>query len=238
MLTCVDECLKGRLDLHLIRSFAPFKTMAEHELDGILRFAQIRRIEPNGSYFRQGDVAQHFFFLIQGRLKVTQVTPEGRQVLLRIVHPGDLFGVARVLERPDYPGTATAAVQSMALTWDSSQWDHITERHPTLAMSALHAVARHVQELHARIGELSTADVERRIANALLRLAATAGRSTGSGILIDFPITRQDIAEMTGTTLHTVSRILCLWAERGIIESSRLRVVVRSPDQLLSVAHG
>ncbi len=92
-----------------------------------------------------------------------------------------------------------------------------------------------MQELHSRIREFSTEDVESRVARALTRLVMQAGRRTEEGILIDFPITRQDIAEMIGTTVPTVSRILSSWAESGFVQTSRLRIVVREPYKLLDL---
>jgi CRP-like cAMP-binding protein len=84
--------------------------------------------------------------------------------------------------------------------------------------------------------EMSTQQVERRVAHALLRLARQAGRKVEQGVEIDFPISRQDIAEMTGTTLHTVSRTLSAWESQGLIESGRQRVVLRDPHRLFTLA--
>ena len=83
---------------------------------------------------------------------------------------------------------------------------------------------------------MSTQQVERRVAHALLRLAKQAGRKVEHGIEIDFPISRQDIAEMTGTTLHTVSRTLSAWEQQGLIESGRQRIVLRDPHRLFELA--
>jgi CRP-like cAMP-binding protein len=83
---------------------------------------------------------------------------------------------------------------------------------------------------------MSTQQVERRVAHALLRLAKQAGRKVDDGIEIDFPISRQDIAEMTGTTLHTVSRTLSAWEQQGLIESGRQRIVLRDPHRLFGLA--
>jgi CRP-like cAMP-binding protein len=92
-----------------------------------------------------------------------------------------------------------------------------------------------MQELHSRIREFSTEDVESRLAHALVRLTMQAGRHTADGILIDFPVTRQDIAEMIGTTVPTVSRMLNGWAERGLVDIGRLRIVVREPRKLFDL---
>ncbi len=94
----------------------------------------------------------------------------------------------------------------------------------------------HVQEMHARFRELATERVERRVARALLRLASQAGRRLADGVLIDLPLSRQEIAEMTGTTLFTVSRLLSEWERRGMIDAGRERVVIRNPHELVLIA--
>jgi CRP-like cAMP-binding protein len=93
-----------------------------------------------------------------------------------------------------------------------------------------------LQETHTRVLEMSTQQVERRVAHALLRLARQAGRKVEQSVEIDFPISRQDIAEMTGTTLHTVSRTLSAWERQGLIESGRQRIVLRDPHRLFALA--
>ena len=89
------------------------------------------------------------------------------------------------------------------------------------AAATYRTVGTRLQETLTRAVELSTEQVEQRVAHALLRLANQTGRKTDSGIEIDFPISRQDIAEMTGTTLHAVSRMLSKWEDNGIIVSGR-----------------
>ena len=90
-------------------------------------------------------------------------------------------------------------------------------------------MGRRLQDAHLRIQELSTDEVEQRVARAMLRLFEQSGQPVADGIGIGFPITRQDIAELTGTTLHTVSRLLNDWKQRGIVDCGRKRVVLRSP---------
>jgi len=86
--------------------------------------------------------------------------------------------------------------------------------------------------------EMSTEQVEQRIAHALLRLAKQAGRKVEDGIEIAFPISRQGVAEMTGTTLHTVSRTLSGWEQNGLVESGRQRIVIRDAHRLFLLAEG
>lgn len=215
-----------RLDQSLIRGLSIFQAMNDVDLDAVLAMASVRRLAEGTAAFTQGHEATEFFCLLNGCLKVTQTTLDGQQVVVRHVNPGDIFGIAMAMRRPDYPATAVAIVESLVLAWSSSQWENFIARCPTLATNALQTVGQRLQDAHTRILELSTEEVERRVAHAVLRLTRQAGRKTDEGILIDFPVTRQDIAEMTGTTLHTVSRVMAAWEAKGLIASSRKRVVV------------
>lgn len=225
-----------KLDRSLIRDLAIFEAMGEDDLDAVLAMAQVRQLPEGAAAFEQGATATEFFALLHGRLKVVQTTMDGQQVVVRHVNPGDIFGIARAMRRPDYPATATAVVESLALAWPASQWEAFIARSPVLAMNALQTVGQRLQDAHTRIRELSTEEVERRVAHALLRLVKQAGRKTEEGVLIDFPVTRQDIAEMTGTTLHTVSRIMTAWEGKGIVRSARKKVLVRDPHRLYVLA--
>ncbi len=221
-----------KLDRSLIKSLSIFQSMSDDDLDAVLSTASVRQLPEGTAAFEQGQAAKEFFALLHGRLKVMQTTADGQQVVVRHVSPGDIFGIARAMRRPDFPATAVAVVESLALAWPSTQWEPFIARSPVLAMNALQTVGQRLQDAHTRIRELSTEEVERRVAHALLRLVQQAGRKTDDGILIDFPVTRQDIAEMTGTTLHTVSRVMTAWEGRGLVASARKKVVVKDAHRL------
>jgi CRP-like cAMP-binding protein len=100
----------------------------------------------------------------------------------------------------------------------------------------MQTIGQRLEEAHTRIREMSTQEVERRVAHAVLRLAGQAGKKEGAGVRIDFPISRQDIAEMTGTTLHTVSRILSAWEAKGLVEGGRQKLLVSDVEGLTALA--
>jgi CRP-like cAMP-binding protein len=155
---------------------------------------------------------------------------------VRYVSAGELFGVAQAMNLTHYPATAVAAVDSIALAWPSSSWRRLTVKYPSLASNALQTVGSRLQDTQARVLEISNEQVELRVAHALLRLAKQAGKKVDGGIEIDFPISRQDVAEMTGTTLHTVSRILSGWETEGLVEGGRQRIVLCNPERLRALA--
>jgi CRP-like cAMP-binding protein len=227
-----------RLDPSLISDLPLFAGLAAADLDDVLLRAHARHYPKGTDVFSQNEAAHAFFLLLHGRLRVTQVTPHGEQIVVRFVSPGDLFGVAMALGRDTYPGTAMAVVDSLVLVWASAAWPGLIGQYPALAANAMRMIGGRLQEAHQRLREISTEDVERRIAHAVLKLADDAGHPAPGGVLIDFPLSRQDIAEMTATTLHTVSRTMSAWEAAGLIESGRQRVIIRDAARLKLIAAG
>ncbi|QFU14811.1 Crp/Fnr family transcriptional regulator [Microvirga thermotolerans] len=224
------------LDKSLVAGLPLFAGLPPDDLDHILREAQSIRYPKGTAVFQQDEEAHSFFVLLHGHLRVVKVTPDGQQVVVRFITPGEMFGIAIAMGRPRYPATALAIVDSIALVWPSAAWPRLVAKHPSLAVNTLQTVGNRLQDAHTRVVEISTEQVEKRVAHALLRLAHQAGRKGEDGVQIDFPISRQDVAEMTGTTLHTVSRILSSWEERGLVESGRQRITIRDPHKLFLLA--
>lgn len=192
-----------------------------------------------GQYvFGQGDRASQFYLLKEGRLRVTQVTEQGQQIIVRIVHPGEMFGFAPALGRDTYPGSCEAIMPSRVLAWPVSQWDAVVASAPALSLSTIRAVGRKLDEAHARLRDLATEEAPCRIARALLRLAEDAALDLSSPpVQFPFPLPRQDIAEMSGTTLHTASRIMARWQADGVLLPARGRVIIRDPAALQVIAN-
>jgi CRP-like cAMP-binding protein len=219
-----------------VASFPVFAALAPNELEALLAEAKSLRHPKGSDVFTQGEPAQSFFVLVEGRIRAVKLTPEGRQVVVRFVGPGEIFGVAPAIGRSDYPATANAVLDSVSLAWPASAWPRLIAKYPSLASGTMQTVGARLQEAHERIIEMSTEQVEQRVARALLRLAQQAGRKVEEGVQIDFPISRQDVAEMIGTTLHTVSRILSGWEAQGLVRGGRQRIVIRDPHQLVLLA--
>ena len=225
-----------KIDRSLVRSFPLFERMSDADLERLMGHSTSRRVPAGEAVFEQGAAATHFFLLLHGRLKVTQVTEDGQQIIVRVVHPGDLFGFAKALQRSDYPGTALAVSESIAICWPTELWPQFIDKNPHLAVTAMQTIGQRLEEAHTRIREMSTQEVERRVAYAVLRLAGQVGKKEGAGVRIDFPISRQDIAEMTGTTLHTVSRILSAWEAKGLVEGGRQKLLITDMGGLSALA--
>jgi CRP-like cAMP-binding protein len=226
----------SKLDRSSLAGLTAFAGLTDEEIEDLLRRARSQNLEKGAALFEQGDAADRFFVLADGRLKVTQVTPDGQQVVVRYIGPGEMFGCVAVTGQQAYPGTASAALDSTVVAWSAAEAASLVEKHPKFGAHILRMMSGRVQEAHARMREMATERVERRVARALLRLAREAGKRTEVGIEIAMPLSRQDVAEMTGTTLYTVSRLLSAWEQDGLVDTGRQRVVIKQPHALVKIA--
>lgn len=228
----------SRLDRSLISALPPFQGMAPADLDRVLEQARSLRFARDETIFDQDGEAHSFFLLLDGHVRVVKTTPDGQQVIVRYISPGELLGIAHALGRTTYPAGAVAAVDCVALAWPGRLWPEFATAFPQFGANTYKAVGGRLEDAHTRVVEMATEQVDRRVAHALLKLVNQTGRKTDEGLLIDFPISRQDIAEMTGTTLHTVSRLLTAWEDKGLVRSGRQKVTVVEPHRLLLLAEG
>jgi CRP-like cAMP-binding protein len=231
----------GRLDPASLLAVPLFAGLDRAALAEVVHAGRTHRVPKDTALFAQGTEARTLHLLLHGRLKVVQAGPDGHQIVVRFVGPNEPAGVLALLG-PDqvYPATALAVVDCVALSWDRAVLQPLQERHPSLVANAMRALSGRAQDVHARLREQSAERVERRLALALLRLVRQAGlREEDGGVRIDFPVTRQDLAEMAGTTLHTASRILSGWEHAGILGGGgRMRIVVRDGHALVRIAEG
>lgn len=224
------------VDTAMLRAVPLFKGVDEAVLRDAIAAAHLRRVAAGGVFFRENDPATHIYLLVEGRVKATQLSPEGHQVIHMLLTSGEAFGGVAALGEGVYPITAEAAENSLALSWDATTITDLMRQHPEIAINMARFVARRLHELQVLHRQLMTERVERRVARALLKLARHAGRRVEHGVEIDFPLSRQDLAEMTGTTLFTVSRLLSGWEAQGLVATGRRKITIREPHKLVKIA--
>jgi CRP-like cAMP-binding protein len=213
-----------------------FDRLDEVQALQVLEKARLESRQKNGYFFHENEPANKVYMLAQGKIKLIRTSADGKQVILGYYGPGKEMGVIAALDVMQYPVSAQAARLSDALVWDKQEFKHIMVLIPQVAINAMQILAARMGEFQTRIGELSNQKVEQRLAHTLLRLAKQDGISTDRGILIDLPLTRQDLGEMTGATIFTISRTLKEWEKKGFIYSQRERIIVRSPLDLAAIS--
>lgn len=217
-----------------------FENATNDDLVLFLKNGITRSMEEGGYFFLQGDEATYLYILTGGQVKLTQSNPSGQQVNLRTIYPWQMFGALGAVrtDGATYPASAQALEDSTALAVPSLFMRSMMETRPYLSFELMKLMTSYIQEMQARYRELATEKVEQRVANALIRLAGQSGTKPGKEAGVELYFSRQDLAEMTGTTLYTVSRLLSDWERKGIIKTGREKIIVLKPHDLVRVAEG
>jgi len=226
-----------KLDESLLSDLPPFSRLGKSQIRDILDQASSRRYEEGAAIFREGHDADRFFLLLDGYLRVIRTTPGGEQIIVLHISPGQLFGIAPALQRDTYPATSVAAAESIALSWPVRLWPEFTAKYDGFATESYKTLGARLGQIQETLTEMATQAVEKRVAAAVLRMVNQSGRKTDEGIEIAFPVTRQNISDMTGTTLHTVSRLLSAWEKAGMVQSTRKHIVDTAPHRLVVLSN-
>jgi CRP-like cAMP-binding protein len=182
--------------------------------------------------FHQGDSAQKCYFLLSGRLKLTKLHEDGGEAVIRYIGPEGLAAAAVVIKGNEYTVTAKAIEQTTVIGWDKKMLLQLMHQYPQVAVNILSIVLERLEEIQQRFLEMSTEQTERRLARTLLGIMRHAGTKTAKGIRIDLDLGREDLADFTGTTHYTVSRILSDWTRKGWVATSRRQITVMDAHAL------
>lgn len=213
-----------------------FDGLRDDVVQDMLSEAQMRPVRRDDVILAEGMPATALHVLTSGFVRVARTTTNGARMVLRYVGPGEAFGTAALLGNERSSVDAVAVTNGVELQWPVPVMRALVLKHPEAALNAARVLEGRLQEVEGRLGELSNDPVEQRVAQTIIRLVRRLGRRVGSNLEVPFPLTRQDIADMTGTTLHTVSRMLGTWEKQALIERGRQRVVVTDVDAFAALA--
>jgi len=210
-----------------------FQGVPSEDYDAVIQSGFGKRLQSKSILFHQGDPAKKCYLVNRGRLKLTKLNEQGKEVILRYIGAGELTAAVAVIKNLDYPVTAESVDETDVTGWDKQTMMQLMRRYPDITINLIGIILERLEDIQNRYLELCTERVEQRIALTLLRLMRSAGSKTSEGIYIDIPLGRQNIANYTGTTLYTVSRTLSTWEKKGWIKSGRERIIVTNPHSLV-----
>lgn len=214
-----------------------FADLPAAALDGLSEALRWQHIERGEVLFNQGDEAALAYLITAGRLRLVQHTLEGKDVTMATFTSTEVIGMIVVLLGEQYPGTAEALDNADLIVLPAAPMWGLLNSHPAFAIKVIHLLADRLHEAHNRIRELSAERVQRRVARSLLRLVEKVGVAEAHGaVRLDIRLSRQDLAQMNGTTLETISRTLSAWEADGIVESAREQIVILKPHALVKIA--
>lgn len=198
-----------------LSSLVLFEGLSPSVLDEVIAVTRCRALARDTRIFNQGDGHVRAHLLVEGSVRIAQTGSDGGQIVVRFIGPGEMFGTVALFTDGKYPADADTLTDAIEFSWSEADLLKLMSAHSQIAINALKIVGKRIQEAQNRLRELATQPVERRIAHTLLRLSKQAGRDTPDGVKISFPLRRKDIADICGTTLFSVSRVLTTWEKAG-----------------------
>ncbi len=220
--------------LACIRQASLFRGLSLEDCTYIASQMQERHLERHQMLFRQGELRRQIFLIISGQVKVTQLGPAGNEVILWLRGPGEVVDGLGLAPGIPHESAARALEPCRVVCWDVTAIEALSERFPILHRNMVTILAEHLCGIQNRFHELATEKVALRLARTLVRLLGGMGRRAGEVVRIS--LSREELAQMTGTTLFAVSRLLSEWTQRGIIEARRGSVLVCDSSRLLELA--
>lgn len=188
--------------------------------------------------FMEGDASRWFYVVKTGHVKIVRHSRTGKDVVLELLGPGEVFGAVAVVEKRPYPAAAQATEATVVLKIPADAMIALAERHPAFIKEMALMIGRRLRAAHDSVESLSVDPVEARLAAALLRLADREGTRRKEGVTLPFHLTRQSLADMTGTTVETTIRILSRWLKDGLLTDEGGRLVLGDLAGLRALAQG
>lgn len=219
------------LRLRILRDIPFFESISDQELEKVNLLFKEQGYEPGSFLYFSGDPGTHMFVVAEGRVRLLRQTMSGKQVMLDLLVPGEFFGVLGQHGQM-YPGTAQAQISVCALVIGVEDFREVLQAHPKVALSVLDGLTSRLQEAHDAIHLLSAEPAEKRIAHILLKLARKLGQVNTVGLLIQTPLGRDELAEMTGITSETASRVISQFQKEGWIVTGRQWIALTNQEAL------
>ncbi len=204
-----------------------FSSLKDKELKSIGELFEILKFNNNDTVFNEGDPSDKFYILAEGNVKIMKHSIAGKDIILEIMSPGDVFGGVAVLDNKPYPASAQAMEPSSLIRISRQNLFQLMEEYPILKLEIVKYFSDKLRDAHEMLKNIATERVERRIASLLLKLSEKVGVDADGYRKIDFPLTRQEISEMVGTTVETCIRTMSKFQKQGMVKSSGGRIMIK-----------
>jgi len=207
-----------------------FSSLNEDELAELSKLAIERSFKPNEFVFWEGDAPDYFYIVVEGRIKVLKYSYSGKEFIIAFFGPGEMFGEVAVFEGKPYPASAQAAADTKILGIKKEDFLSFLSNRPQVALDIINVLGGRLRDAQGRLKDLAGERVEQRLARTLLMLSSKLGPT--------LPFTRQEIADMAGTTTETAIRVTSQLKDRGIIRSVRGKIIILNETKLKLLSEG
>ena len=223
-------------DDELLRRLPFFRRLSAELRGRVAGVSRIKTYERGQLIFAEGDPSDAFMVIVSGRVKVFKATPAGKEIILEIFGEGDPLGAVAVYEGAPFFASALAVETAEVLRIEQPVFFRMLEQEPALVRGLLSGLTIRLAELTRRLAELSGARVEARFARLFLKLCDQIGRAERGGMFLPMPLSRQELADLTGTTIETAIRIMSRWQKEDLLRTEKDGFVVVDRDALEEAA--
>ena len=215
-----------------LRATTLFGDLDDRAQARIAEIAIHRRYRKGSVLFVQGEQAERCFAIVSGAVKISAYHPDGREAVLAVLGPGDVFGELALFDQSPRSADATAMEDSELLSIDAKGLHEAISENPKLGLTMLRVLAERLRQSNEAFQDIAFFDVPGRVARRLADLADAHGRDASEGILIDFALSQESLAQMVGATRESVNKALALLKRRGLVARVGKRYVVSDVARL------
>lgn len=222
----------------VVRDNPIFAGLPAKELAALAAAARDTSYRAREYVFSEGEPAVAFCFVKRGHVKILRHAKTGKDVVLELLGPGEAFGGVAVIERRPYPASAQTTEPTVVTKIPQDVIVALVERHPSIVREMAAMIGRRLRAAHEAVTSLASDPVEARLAAALLRIAEREGVRAGPRVTLPFQLTRQNLADMTGTTVETTIRVLSRWQREGLVVEAQGHLILASLAAVRRLAEG
>ena len=210
-----------------------FKNLSDEELKELEHYVTTAMYGKKEDIFTEGDAPEWFYIVLTGKIKVTKISHDGKEIILEIISPYDIFGGVAVLRNFPYPANAVAMEDSEILKISRKNLMRLVDRFPNLMFCIALQLGDRMKSSYDSLKNIALERVEARIAALLLKLGNKVGVETDAGLMIDMRLTKQDVADMVGTTVETSIRTFSKFRKDGLVMDSDGKIIIKDREGLM-----
>lgn len=215
-----------------LRKIPLFADLTDEELQTVGQLARVRNYKKNMLIFMEKEPGEALYFVVSGKVKISKATADGREQILHILQPGDVFAEVVLIDRGTYPATAEVIEAGQIGMLMNDDVENLIRSNAEIALKLLRLVSKRLRLAQAQIRDLALKDTYGRLAGMLLILAKEHGEDSAAGVKIDLPLSRQEFANLIGTTRETVTRILGDFKKYKCIELDKQAIIITNEEKL------
>lgn len=217
----------------ILRKIPVFSELEDHLIDKIAELTIIKKYAKNDIVFLEGDPGEAIYFVKSGKVKIFKTSEGGKEIIINILSPGDIFAEVTLFQKNiPYPASVEVIEEGEIGSIRNRDLERLISENPQLAVELLRAMSKKLREVQQRVRELGSNDAIERTVTVLSALAKNHGSKTKDGIVLCKNITRQDMANLVGTTRETMSRILSKFSKEGLIDIKGRSIVIKDAKAL------